>query len=152
MTDFYNAVAIFMGIAPDSTGFDRGVPVSTISDAERRLALTFPTDLKAFYTQFGGGGIGGIEIAGLAYTEGNVVGVTMEAREEGLHEKLVVLEPTGDGGFYVLDLRSDDDQPVRVWAPGASEVVDDLDSVAENFGEFLLMRAETAKQVVAYEP
>ncbi|TLX17156.1 SMI1/KNR4 family protein [Rhizobium sp. MHM7A] len=152
MTDFEKAVTIFAEIASESAGFDGGVPVSTILDAEHRLGLTFPADLKAFYTQFGGGGVGGIDIAGLAFPEGNVVGVTLEGREGGLHEKLLVLESTGDGGFYTLDLRSDDEQPVRVWAPGASDSVDDLEPVAENFGEFLLMRAETAKQVVAYEP
>lgn len=152
MTDFEKAVTILRELVSDDAGFDGGVPASTILDAEQRLGLPFPAELKAFYTQFGGGGVGGIDIASLAYPEDNVVGVTMEGREAGLHEKLLVLESTGDGGFYTLDLRSDDEQPVRVWAPGASYSVDDLEPVAENFGEFLLMRAGTAKQVVAYEP
>jgi len=152
MTDYEKAAVIFEGILSEDNTFYGTAPEPTIPDAERRLALVFPADLKAFYTQFGGGCLGGIEIAGLVYPEGNVVGVTMEGREGGLHEKLLVLESTGDGGFYVLDLRSDDEQPVRVWAPGAFYSVDDLDPVAESFGGFLLMRAKTAKEVVAYEP
>lgn len=152
MNDFEKAVTILEEIVSDDAGFDGGVSASTILDAERRLKLTFPAELKAFYSQFGGGGVGGVDIAGLAYPENNVVGVIIECREDGLHEKLLVLESTGDGGFYALDLRSDDQQPVRVWAPGASASVDDLEPVAESFGEFLLMRAETAKQVVTYEP
>lgn len=152
MNDFKKAVTIFEGVVADHSGFDGGVSATVILDAERSLKLTFPAELKAFYTQFGGGGVGGIEIAGLVYPEGNVVGVTMEGREGGLHEKLLVLESTGDDGFFVLDLRSDDEQPVRVWAPGAFYSVDDLDPVAESFGGFLLMRAETAKEVVSYEP
>lgn len=152
MTDFEKAVTILGALMSDNAGFDGPVPASIISDAERRLALTFPADLKAFYTQFGGGGVGGIELVGIAYPEGNVVDVTMEAREDGLHEKLLVLESTGDGGFYVLDLRSDDEQPVRVWVPGVSDLIDDLEPVAESFGEFFLMRVETAKEVAAYEP
>ncbi len=152
MTDYERAISIFKEIATGSTGFDGGVSASIISDAERRLGLAFPAELKAFYAEFGGGGVGGIEIAGLAYPEGNVVDVTMEGRGDGLHEKLLLLESTGDGGFYTLDLRSADEQPVRLWAPGASYSVDDLEPVADSFGAFLLMRAETAKEVVAYEP
>ena len=152
MTDSEKAVAIFKGIAPESKGFDGGVPASIISDAEHHLGLPFPPELKAFYAEFGGGGVGGIDIAGLAYPEGNVVAVTIEGRGDGLHEKVLVLESTGDGGSYTLDLRYPDEQPVRLWAPGASNSVDDLEPVADSFGEFLLMRAETAKQIMSYKP
>lgn len=77
-----------------------------ISEAEKRLSVKLPTQYIDYIKMFGHGGIGGLEILGVGLT-GRMIFVdsTMEYREDGLPENLVIIEHV-DEWLMCLDCNS----------------------------------------------
>lgn len=120
-------------------------PERLVELAEQALGVRFPPSYRAFVRELGAGDAGGEEFYGVidddfessAVPDG--VWLTLRHREtSGLPDHLVTVATTGDGSYYVVDASGDGrfEGPVVIWTPGLSSADDDLERVADSFGEF----------------
>jgi hypothetical protein len=116
-------IALEMRIHPAIKTF-RGASRGEIERAQTKLALTFPDRYREFLEQCGAADINGELVMGLgeaaADQQLDLVGNTLLERTDGvipLREDLLPLSPTGDGGWYALDLSRvrKGDCPVVIW-------------------------------------
>ena len=136
----HDAVAHFIG--PRDAGL--------ISQAETVLGLQFPPTYRCFLRRFGCGSIAGLEIYGIVdenFTDSSVpdgVWLTLTEREHSqLPTPLVLITDTGDGGYFAIDTsrtNGSGENPIVVWFPGLSKSLESAETIAEDFGEFLLRR------------
>ena len=116
-----------------------------IAAAEGRLGLRFPATYRRFLLRLGAGSFGAAEFYGVIaedfsgpLPDGVWVTLTSRAGPAALPSSMVVIGEDGMGGYYVLDTAADDEPPVVVWNGGDSEPGDPLETVAPDFGAFIL--------------
>lgn len=129
-----------------------------IEQAENTLDTKFPPSYREFLRRFGHGGIGSMEIMGVYdgvdpsdTSPINLVGINLEERKSGTPEDILLIEEGGNGDFYAIDLSSkglSGEPQVVVWPIGGTEDRDSLETVADDFGEFLKQRVTTALRVI----
>ena len=119
-----------------------------IARAEAALGLRFPPSYRAFLAALGCGDIEGFEVYGVidsnfdASAVPNGIWLTLEERETGLPNHLVIVSDTGDGAYYALDTSRTD---AAGECPVVCEEIDGrVDTVAEDFGTFLLEKVKAA--------
>lgn len=99
-----------------------------------------------------GGDIAGEEFYGVIGSDfvdssiPNGIWATLTERNTGLPPALVVVGATGDGALFVLDTAcrvASGECPVGIWRTGQRDS-DELEHVADDFGEFFKRRIEQA--------
>ena len=133
---------------PDECHFVGGRDDRLVVLAEEALGLRFPPSYRLFVLRLGAGNVGAEEIYGLIdenFVDSSVpdgIWLTLRERQDsGLPTHMIVVYSDGMGGYFVLDtnqIGADGECPVVVWHPGRSEVGDDLEVIAEDFGAFFL--------------
>lgn len=113
-----------------------------VAAAEQALGIDFPPSYRAFLLRFGCGDIEGLEFYGLIDDDfrtssiPNSIWLTLQERESGLPDHLVLIFSTGDGTYYALDTK-------RTQVDGECAVVSydvsgNSSYIADDFGTFLL--------------
>lgn len=125
-----------------------------ISLAESALGIVFPPTYRGFLSKYGCGDIAGCEFYGLVNDDFEASGIpdaiwlTLEERKSsGLPENLVIVYALGDGSYHALDCSVTDQAsecPVVEWIPGSSRSGQALEVIAEDYGQFLLEKIESA--------
>ncbi len=123
-------------------------PESLILRAEEVLGIRFPPTYRKFLIHHGGAAIRGYEFYGLLHDDfqnsgiPDAVWVTLRHRTtENLPPSLILIQPTGDGGYYAIDVsrvNPDGDSPIIVWWCGSGQPLERCEVVANDFGAFLL--------------
>jgi hypothetical protein len=134
--DSHHEKAFFAGARPEHL----------VRAAELRLGVIFPPTYREFLLRLGAGSFGGSEFYGVIdgnFEESEVpngVWLTLtERREVGMSGDLVIVGSTGDGGFYCLEAGREKESPVIVFQPGVVSHPRCGETVAADFGDFLLM-------------
>lgn len=124
-----------------------------ITKAEAALGLAFPPTYRRFLKEYGCGGMAGEEFFGLIdddfinSTVPDAIWLTLDERKTGLPESMIVIHAVGDGTYFVLDTDKKNDVgecPVVAWTPGLSSPGDEVEKIADDFGEFLLTSLQEA--------
>lgn len=105
-----------------------------------------PESYKWFLTNYGSGGLFGVDILGVA--KSNIASVVIETesyRDLGMSENLVVIEDIGEYA-YCLDTSNMENNECPVIAWDRQGGLDDYNT-AKNFYEFLSQRLLDAKEV-----
>jgi len=116
-----------------------------VASAERALGGGLSPTYREFVEKLGAGNFGAFEIFGIVddgFDESSVpngVWLTLnERRENGLPSQLVVIGSTGDGDYYCIEQRGEEESPVFVYQTGVPPERQSGEEVAQDFGEFLL--------------
>jgi len=106
---------------------------SMLNEAETQLGIKLPSAYRWFLTNFGQGGIGGIEVLGFG-KNGKMVFVfeTVKFRSYGLPQDLVLIENCAE---WVYCIQSQNGK-VGMWAPSDTRGKE----IYENFEAYLLDR------------
>ncbi|XOQ15351.1 MAG: SMI1/KNR4 family protein [Shouchella clausii] len=126
----------------DFTGGVDGKQIDYIQDT---LKLKLPDSYKWFLTNYGSGGLYGVDILGVA--KSNIATVIIETesyRDLGMSENLVVIEDI-DEYAYCLDTSNMENNECPVIAWNKQGGLDDYNT-AENFYEFFSQRLMDAKE------
>lgn len=109
------------------------VTESMLNEAEAQLGIKLPSAYRWFLTNFGQGGIGGIEVLGFG-KNGKMVFVdeTIKFRSYGLPQDVVLIENCDE---WVYCIQSQNGK-VGMWAPGDTKCKE----IYENFEAYLLDR------------
>jgi hypothetical protein len=132
----------------EKSGFGAGATAQEISAAEQLLGIRIGGSYREFLKQFGGGGVGHIEIFGLGLRVPpylNLVSVTQRERHElqpSLRRELIPIMNDGAGNLYCLDTRVSDEPPIVYWdhSAGADQRLE-VDS-ADGFAAWLMKRLD----------
>lgn len=126
----------------DETDFTGPVTDEMIKKAEDILEIRFPPSYRSFLSNYGSGGVLGLEFYGVISnpdTDGegipNAVWYTKSLRTDGLESDYIAISDSGYGPIYVIDSKSINEfgeSPVFLW-----DVNSQIEKVADNFGEFL---------------
>lgn len=127
-------------------------PEPIVDELERKLAVSLPEDYKQMVRDFGILGFQGFEIDGVGSggveAEGApaVAWATLKRREKGLlSPTMVKIMSSGYGPEFVLDCAETPrtgEAPVHMVSLGGQQ--DDMEKVADSFGEFLLNEVRAA--------
>ncbi|AIF44500.1 SMI1/KNR4 family protein [Virgibacillus sp. SK37] len=125
--------------------FTGGVDERQINLVQDTLNLKLPESYKWFLSNYGSGGLFGVDILGIA--KSNIATVIIETesyRNLGINDNLVVIEDI-DEYAYCLDTSkmASNECPVIAWDKQTG--LDDYNT-AENFYEFLYQRLQDAKE------
>lgn len=107
--------------------------------AENRLSVTFPAEYKQFLDDYGFLIYGGMAIKGLKHeavnsdSMFNIVWMTETERVEGLPINYLILEESGMGEWYVLDV---DSERVELIDGASYEIVDELEESYNSFSDY----------------
>ena len=129
----------------ESDDFTGGVDESQIILIQNELGVELPESYRWFLTNYGSGGLFGVNILGMAKSNrAPVVVNTLRYRDLGMDNGLVVVEDAGEYAYCLYISEMDNDEcPVIAWnRPGG---LDDYNT-AENFYEFLYQRLLDAKE------
>jgi antitoxin YobK len=137
----------------DIANYADGCDAAVVAAAERELGESFPPSYRRLVEEFGTWDIAGEEFLGVFRTAAmgqkllGSVSETLDARNQfGMPSGLIVVMFDGMGGFIVLDASrasQDDEYPVHVWDPGASDR-ESLEKLGDDFGSFALGRCQRA--------
>ncbi|WP_270342021.1 SMI1/KNR4 family protein [Bacillus mobilis] len=125
--------------------FTGGIDEKQINIIQNKLGVVLPKSYQWFLSNYGSGGIFGVDILGAA--KSSIASVVMETerfRELGLDKNLVVIENSGEYAYCLYtDEMENNECPVIVWdrQMGIDETIE-----ANNFYEFLLGRLIDAKE------
>ena len=129
-----------------------------ILKAEEALGLIFPPTYRIFLKKYGCGNIRYTEIYGIVNEDfeqsciPDGVWLTLTERAEfDIPHSIIIIADTGDGYYYVIDTskkNADGDSPVFVWDVDEDEPTEKIN---EDFGDFLLDRAQFALQPNEYD-
>lgn len=119
-----------------------------IEKAEKALEISFSSQLRDFFKNYGAGSIGSEEIYGIVnenFTDAKVpngVWFTLTERKEiNMPNNLYVLFDTGADEFFCLDfnqLNENGEPPVVVFFPGIDSSIQMYEVLAGDFGDYLL--------------
>ena len=122
--------------------------------AETKLGISFPPTYKKFLLNLGCGDIAGEEFYGVIHDDFENSGIpdaiwmTIEARRKwGLPESMIVIYFDGLESYYVIDTVVKDENgesAIYLWIPGRSKAGDKLEKIADDFGEFMLVKVREA--------
>lgn len=136
--------------------FEGKKPASLVEAAEKSLGVIFPPSYREFLLSLGCGDAAGQEFYGIIGSDfinsaiPDAIWLTLRERVESkLPSRLIIVGAQGDGAYYALDsgrATEDNEWPVIVWWPGASEEknIDESEVLAKNFGTFFLDRIKAA--------
>lgn len=123
-----------------------------IEAAERKLGCTFPPTYRRFLKEYGAGGFGSDDFYGVIDTDfenssvPDAIWATLtERRQANLPEELIEIFNTGGAEVYCIDLsvsHPDGESPVVSFYPGYSSNSQSRETIAQDFGSFLLARVE----------
>jgi cell wall assembly regulator SMI1 len=149
----YREIADHIQKHPKEIAFSRGVPAELVQRAESALALRFPPSFQRYLLEYGGGGIGGEGVNGLAGTAAlgldfaeaygveDIVYETLNDRKiYGIPNAWIpLIDNEGDEIFYLDTSVADErgENPVIRWG------IEDREHpvrYADSFAEFLLKR------------
>ncbi|HLR51308.1 MAG TPA: SMI1/KNR4 family protein [Candidatus Avamphibacillus sp.] len=125
--------------------FTGGVDEKQIDYLQDTLKLKLPESYKWFLTNYGSGGVFGVDILGVS--KSNIASVVIETesyRDLGMSENLVVIEDI-DEYAYCLDTSNMENNECPVTAWNRQGGLDDYNT-ANNFYEFLSQRLLDAKE------
>lgn len=137
----------FINEHKESDDFTGGVDESQINSIQNELGVELPKSYKWFLSNYGSGGLYGVDILGVAKSNISTVIIETESyRELGMSENLVVIEDI-DEYAYCLDTSNmeNDECPVIAWNKQGGL---DAYNTAENFYEFLSQRLLDAKEAL----
>lgn len=129
----------------ESDDFTGGVDEKQIEYVQNTLEVQLPESYKWFLTNYGSGGLFGVDILGVA--KSNIASVVIETknyRDLGMSKSLVVIEDTGEYA-YCLDTSKMENNECPVIAWNRQGGLDDFNT-AKNFYEFLSQRLLEAKE------
>jgi hypothetical protein len=146
MLDLEEALRIIEG-RPNLACFAGQRDSLLLAAAESALGGAFPPTYREFVSRLGAGSFGGFETYGVVDENfedsaiPNGVWLTLGERHAGyLPSNLLVIGDAGDGAFHCLVLGNGQETPVILFEPGGPTEKNPLASVAEDFGEFFLVR------------
>ncbi|MCI4054721.1 SMI1/KNR4 family protein [Bacillus cereus] len=135
----------FIKINMESDDFTGGVDKKQVDYVQDTLQLKLPESYKWFLTNYGSGGLFGVDILGVAKSNiASVVIKTESYRDLGMSEHLVVIEDIGEYA-YCLDTSNMENNECPVIAWDRQGGLDDYNT-AKNFYEFLSQRLLDAKE------
>ncbi|MDV2686473.1 SMI1/KNR4 family protein [Alkalihalophilus lindianensis] len=135
----------FINQHKETGDFTGGVGVEQIDYVEQKLNLKLPNSYKWFLTNYGSGGLFGVDIIGVPKSNiASVVKETDSYRELGMSENLVVIEDI-DEYAYCLDTSKMENNECPVIAWNRQGGLDDY-YTAKSFNEFLYQRLLDAKE------
>lgn len=129
----------------ESDDFTGGVDEKQIEYVQNTLEVQLPESYKWFLTNYGSGGLFGVDILGVA--KSNIASVVIETknyRDLGMSNNLVVIEDIGEYA-YCLDTSNMENNECPVIAWNRQGRLDDFNT-AKNFYEFLSQRLLEAKE------
>ncbi|KAA0760101.1 SMI1/KNR4 family protein [Bacillus sp. SH5-2] len=135
----------FIKINMESDDFTGGVDKKQVDYVQDTLQLKLPESYKWFLTNYGSGGLFGVDILGVA--KSNIASIVIETesyRDLGMSEHLVVIEDIGEYA-YCLDTSNMENNECPVIAWDRQGGLDDYNT-AKNFYEFLSQRLLDAKE------
>jgi len=135
----------FIKVNMESDDFTGGVDKKQVDYVQDTLQLKLPESYKWFLTNYGSGGLFGVDILGVA--KSNIASVVIETesyRDLGMSENLVVIEDIGEYA-YCLDTSNMENNECPVIAWDRQGGLDDYNT-AKNFYEFLSQRLLDAKE------
>lgn len=130
----------------ESDDFTGGIDETQVNIVQSELGLELPESYKWFLTNYGSGGLFGVNILGVArLNSATVVVKTKKYQDLGMSENLVVVEDIGEYA-YCLDTSDmeNNECPVIVWNRHGG--LDDYNT-ATNFYEFLSQKSLNSKKV-----
>lgn len=128
----------------ESDDFTGGVDEKQIEYVQNTLEVQLPESYKWFLTNYGSGGLFGVDILGVA--KSNIASVVIETknyRDLGMSNSLVVIEDIGEYA-YCLDTSKMENNECPVIAWNRQGGLDDFNT-AKNFYKFLSQRLLEAK-------
>lgn len=135
----------FIKINMESDDFTGGVDKKQVDYVQDTLQLKLPESYKWFLTNYGSGGLFGVDILGVA--KSNIASVVIETesyRDLGVSGNLVVIEDIGEYA-YCLDTSNMENNECPVIAWNRQGGLDNYNT-ANNFYEFLSQRLLGAKE------
>lgn len=144
--DYEEAVQL-LSATPSLATFVGPREESLVASAEAALGFPFPPSYRRFVLEHGAGGVGSTMLYGVttddftASAAPNAVWLTLDERQYGLSDAVVIVGASGMGEWYVLDGRRpvpDGELPVAVWPQGYDIEDEALEVVASDFGTFFL--------------
>ncbi|NWN98365.1 MAG: SMI1/KNR4 family protein [Bacillus sp. (in: Bacteria)] len=129
----------------ESDDFTGGVDEKQIEYVQNTLEVQLPESYKWFLTNYGSGGLFGVDILGVA--KSNIASVVIETknyRDLGMSNNLVVIEDIGEYA-YCLDTSKMENNECPVIAWDRQGGLDDFNT-AKNFYKFLSQRLLEAKE------
>ncbi|PAF34011.1 hypothetical protein CHH69_18120 [Terribacillus saccharophilus] len=139
-------LANFINKHKESDDFTGGIDETQVNIVQSELGLELPESYKWFLTNYGSGGLFGVNILGVAkLNRATVVVKTKKYQDLGMSENLVVVEDIGEYA-YCLDTSDmeNNECPVIVW--NRRRGLDDYNT-ATNFYEFLFQKLLNSKKV-----
>ncbi|MBM7616603.1 hypothetical protein JOC36_000136 [Weissella uvarum] len=118
--------------------------------AENRLSVTFPAEYKQFLNDYGFLIYGGMAIKGLNHealdsdSTFNIVWVTETERAEGLPSNYLILEESGMGEWYVLDVYS---ERVELIDEASYELVDEPEESYNSFSAYFYKKVKEEDEI-----
>ncbi|MFP7226526.1 SMI1/KNR4 family protein [Priestia filamentosa] len=125
--------------------FTGGVDESQINVVQNELGVKLPESYKWFLTNYGSGGIFGVDILGVDRSNIlSVVSNTKDRRNMGMDKDLVIIEDLGEYAYCLHTSKMENNEcPVIAWnMPGG---LDDYNA-AKNFYDFLSQRLLDARE------
>jgi hypothetical protein len=140
-----NELTIFINTFKETDDFTGGVDKSQITLVQNELGVELPESFKWFLSNYGSGGMFGVDIQGVGKSNRPPVVVnTKRFRDLGLDENLVVIENAGEYAYCLYTSKMENNEcPIIAW-----NRVGGLDDyyTSKNFYEFLSQRSLDAKE------
>ena len=140
-----NELTTFINENKESDDFTGGVDERQITFIQNELGVELPKSYLWFLSNYGSGGIFGVNISGVAKSNiASVISETEGFRKLGLYESLVVIENCGEYAYCLYTGKMVGNEcPVIAWdrQMGIDEVIE-----AKKIYEFLLNRLMGAKE------
>lgn len=138
-------LARFINKHKELDDFTGGVDKSKINFVQNELGVELPDSFKWFLTNYGSGGLFGVDILGVAKSNTPPVVVnTKRYRDLGLEKDLIVIENAGEYVYCLYTRKMENNEcPIIAW--NRPEGLDNYNT-ATNFYEFLSQRFLDAKE------
>lgn len=139
-------LATFIYKHKESDDFTGGIDETQVNSVQSELGLKLPESYKWFLTNYGSGGLFGVNILGVGkLNRATVVVKTKRYQDLGMSENLVVVEDIGEYAYY-LDTSDMENNECPVIAWNRHGGLDDYNT-ATNFFEFLSQKLLNSKKV-----
>ena len=135
----------FINEHKESDDFTGGINEIIINSIQEELRVELPDSYKWFLTNYGSGGLFGVDILGVGKSNrAPVVVNTKRYRDLGMDKDLVVIEDAGEYAYCLYISKMENNEcPVIAWNRLGG--LDDYNT-ANNFYEFLSQRLLDAKE------